>query len=694
MPQELSATKQLLGSKTKKNQGQHKLNQEEANKKAYSAQNFFEWLQTKPGIWNYMIQRDRNIVAHLERIPCSSIIIYVCMLLLSVCIVYVLVPPGRMYYMRNGPLVALSSEYTLLGMNGSMVRIPQFQEIKTQEAAWDWLAYVVPHTLLNATSEFRSHNYLTGWLRLRMQQVKEADSSVCMPSDVSPSDISCVHYNYNPETAGKEDLELLKVYWNGWNLTNTTNSSNAASVSAGGGRRLASDSADDDFWNSFGDYSDSARELYAPWTDQYKFSYGWNFTGLSEQPVVAGLDGRSSTIKPWQYIEDEDNAEKHDVESLVGIVQRYDPSGYNLDYELQYNDYDALYHAYQADLVAVRERGWFTDRTRAIFVHFTIYNANFDLWANCDFILEMNAASVVQPFLHVNVFSASVNDIQHNKWLFWMDTVRLIFALYAGTIQVCYEIRKCKENEESKWFSYLLTPIGICDVGICVFAIIIWIIRDLLLGLGGSSVKFLEEIIQNGEFQSSSARAWIYRFGMQMEGPLFGFLILRTLSFLRINRSIFIVWHTMWECGKRHLPYLAIFIPIVFGFTLWAHTIYLTLEPNYTDLPSSFISVLMMALGDVEKDRMFIPHRPNTYLFAIVFYIAMVIFLINTWISVIVWTYEKVRVEAGYCPNDYKWKEKHYANWMLAGPCARFYFNTLRPRIDKPKKYAHDDEDD
>merc|ERR1719359_2037645 len=101
-----------------------------------------------------------------------------------------------------------------------------------------------------------------------------------------------------------------------------------------------------------------------------------------------------------------------------------------------------------------------------------------------------------------------------------------------------------------------------------------------------------------------------------------------------------------------------------------------------------------MALGDIDKEKLFVSSRSTTYVFALVFYVAVYIFVINAWIAVIVHVYQAVRVKAGFVPKDFRWREKHYVVWMLWTPVARFYFTHLRPRIDRPKRFVTLEDDD
>jgi len=438
------------------------------------------------------------------------------------------------------------------------------------------------------------------------------------------------------------------------------------------------------------DNADQARRLIYSLAPEYD-----NYPYTSDIPTVKGTDGRSSKVSPWQFKDNTMNAAEHEVGVVTGVWQRYDPSGYNLDYDLQYSNLTALSTAYQTDMLQLRERGWFTNRTRAIIVSFTLFNSNYDMWAQSDFILEMPVSSIVVPIKHVNVFSPSMKDVSHSTVIFWLDNIRLLFALFILILQVWSERSMAKRDEEQWCFSYLLTPLGLADLAIAFLTIWIYVIRELILGFVEKPETFLDNIMYNEQgFQSSDTRAWLYRQQIQCEAPLFCLLLFRLLSFLRINRQVYIIWTTIVEAGKLYLPFCLCLMPVGFGLVIWAHGLWHNTLREFTSLHSSAMSVIMMIHGDINLKGMFSPHRPDTLIFGTLLYVVTWLLLINAWVAVLVNVYQNVRVRAGYRAADYKWKEKHYVVWALWRRFAAFYFKFLRPRIDKPKAYQNVDDDD
>jgi len=721
---ELEATSARVGGKKRSKKAEAKNPAEDASKRMGQKESFIDWMQAKPGIWDFMMQRDCNVIDHLTRIKLRSICIYFIFLVLCMATLYFVKPSNKGYYMRQGSVTAMTSAMVDPD-TGDMVLA--YDDIKTHEDAWKWLTYVVSGQLMTASSGLRTHSYLAGWVRVRMQQVKEASTATCQPQEEAPSNLQCVDPIYSATTAGAEELDFLRMYWQGYNATTTvTYTTTTQAPAAAGGRRLDADTtaegsasgrrlflqpkdtsshffnADDEAEAEAGRFLDEstdssevlgeeARRLsvygMANWTQNYPYT--------ADEPTVAGKDGRGTAAEPWQWKAAAANSATHAVSALTGHWQNYDSSGYNLDYNLQYNNLTALYSAYRADMLALRERGWFTKRTRAIIVSFVLYSSSYDLWSQNDFILEMPVSTIVVPDKHINLFRPSVKGSADASIVFYMDIVRLVLAVFIITLQVYNEVGYCKKREESWLFGYILTPLGLADIGIFVLMAWIFVVRQVMLGMVEDPQVFLDSLIKgDATFQSNSAKAAAYHQQIVCEGPLFCLLLFRLLSFLRINRNIYIMWTTLVEATKIYLPFCLGLIPVALGLVVWSHAMWHSTLRNYGNLPVAAMSVTMIAHGDIQVNEMFHTSRPDAMVLGMVLFVMIWLILINGWIAVLCHVYQNVRVRAGYRPSDYAWKEKHYVDWMLWRPFAKCYFKWLRPGIERPKWFQDTDDDD
>ena len=50
-----------------------------------------------------------------------------------------------------------------------------------------------------------------------------------------------------------------------------------------------------------------------------------------------------------------------------------------------------------ADIDELKKMLWLDESTRAMFVHFSVYNANFNLYAACNLIFRVSPGGVITP---------------------------------------------------------------------------------------------------------------------------------------------------------------------------------------------------------------------------------------------------------------------------------------------------------
>jgi len=91
-----------------------------------------------------------------------------------------------------------------------------FENITSQDQAWEWLEQTLPAMLLSEESPLRKSNYLTGYMQVRMQRVE--DTTTC-PSEEEdpdfqlPANVTCRSPVYTTETAATMDFDEIKTYW-------------------------------------------------------------------------------------------------------------------------------------------------------------------------------------------------------------------------------------------------------------------------------------------------------------------------------------------------------------------------------------------------------------------------------------------------------------------------------------------------
>mmetsp|Transcript_36409 Transcript_36409/g.79641 ORF Transcript_36409/g.79641 Transcript_36409/m.79641 type:complete len:880 (-) Transcript_36409:183-2822(-) len=612
------------------------------DKSGASAQGEFHELmqQAVPGLYAFMTQRDRNVTGHLATIKLRHICLYLLLLIFSMGSFFCIRPPSAEYYARYG--VYSSMTKSRLDSETGIV-VPDFTQIQSVEEMWRWLTYTVSSELLTNTSSLRSYNYAMGQLEVRMQQVRAPSHAFCETNPSLPQDILCFAQRYDSTTAERGDIVPLQLGW--------LDCTNVSVCEVGVNNSINS-------------------------------TNGSLVTGnISLARVGAGrLDSQ-----PWRF-RTEEQQEASGMGTESAHYQSYDSSGYAVNYNLQYPLLNETYQAFRSDMQFLRMMNWVTRQTRMISVHFTLFNGNHDYWISNLYRLEFPANGIVKPSSDVDLFRP-LEFAGSGRDIFTLDICRLAIVLYIATFLVYSEITNVRAAGQNAR-QYLLGPSGLADFGIVAIFVYIIIVRVILFGQFYGSKDRRVDVVA-GKF-SLTADSYLYKQHTMLEPVLLALTMFRLLSFLRINRHIFIIWTTVKDALRSYIMFFMLFVPILVGFVCLANAAWGFEREEYSSFSASLTSTLLDLYG--MSFPVYTRLNPFTLFFSFLFFVATKLVFINSWVAVLVEVYQRTRVSCGFKPRSYDWKEYQYANWCLWWPFRKIYLSKIRPKIDKgPTKHEEED---
>jgi len=332
--------------------------------------------------------------------------------------------------------------------------------------------------------------------------------------------------------------------------------------------------------------------------------------------------------------------------------------------------------------------GWINNKTRSINVDFTAYNGNHDLWISNWFLLEFPPNGLVIPYSDVGLFKDLFRPYEPFGLSQIVDFVRFFLVFYLLTYHVYREI-SFERSQGGKAWHYLFMPLGLADLAISIGTFYVLIVRWFIYGFFMESAKEVANA-QERSFTSFKTAAYLYHQHSVLEAAVGALIIFRLLSYLRINRHIFIIWQTIYEAFVCFIRFLLVLVPILLGFVAVAYNLYSAHRGECSSFSQAVIFVIMDLSGaKVEASD---HQHPLSLVYATLFFIVVQLVIVNSWIAVVIQSYQKVRVASGYNPRDYYWKEYDYVNWSLYGPFRHAYLKYIRPSIDKPQDPNADDE--
>eukprot|EP00930_Biecheleria_cincta_P088493 TRINITY_DN77737_c0_g1_i1.p1 TRINITY_DN77737_c0_g1~~TRINITY_DN77737_c0_g1_i1.p1 ORF type:complete len:861 (-),score=165.24 TRINITY_DN77737_c0_g1_i1:159-2741(-) len=616
MPEELGNIRPLIGKKARLKATTKTGQTGDSAAAAGGAGDLAAQMAELPGLFEFMTQRDQQVIGHLLQTKLRSICVYAILSILSPMVFFMLRPSGVGYTCMTGVSDLLTGSAT------------GFHEMQTPNELWSWLNHTLSPQLFVEGSELRQYNYATGYLQLRMQQVKEASSSACPKGVELPQDHSaCTHLQYNKDTAGTEDLQYVKSYW------------------------------------------------------------------LGRQ----GQDGRGFDREPWSYTDIASADGDKDKRSVRGTRFTFDSSGYAAEYNMQYAPISQVKAAFEEDIAFFQRSGWINSRTRAVHVQFLLYNGNYDRWIDNRFTFEITALGV-NPSKDIDLFLPRLFEwgLQSEGFLQTVDIVRLLLVLYVMFYQPFADMgfhRRLYQGQEypgikAFWRTVLTiqTPVDL-TIGITFFAV-----YATRYGAQSSveTGSFLAGHLES--FRLAARYADMSSAQVVAEALIYILVLYRLLFFMRVNRQVFLIYTAVQRSASAAMSYIGVILPIMLAFVTVSLSINDRYYASYRTFGHAFTQLIVLLYGDDEGFREYDPNRSWELSFKIIFYTLSRLIFINTWFAVLINTYQKVRVTAGFFPSTYAWKEYNYVMWCLPWPFRNLYLNFVRPRIKKPPKASGEDD--
>jgi len=391
----------------------------------------------------------------------------------------------------------------------------------------------------------------------------------------------------------------------------------------------------------------------------------------------SGVDGRSASIDPWKYMPGTESTRLMRTLGGSGPFSSFDASGYAVMYNLQPPNLTATYEAFIDDMWSLRRAHWLNTETRSLQLKFAAFNGNHDVWLASTFTLEMTPSGVVFTRARVNAYRPMFMD-WHWRMMLIIDAVRLGLVLYVCTWHLYRNIQYNMKERPNLRFYRILCWRDYVDLLLgCVF-VYIFTVRYFMLGaLSKNTAEFAQDL--GNSFSSVQREADAYRGHSIAEATVLGLALVRFIYVCRVNRHVFIIWETLFDSLRSYGGFVLIFWPIFLAFVTLAHALWGTDALQNKTWWDSFTLVLMMLCGDWTVIRPTAEQKPATMAFMVGFWFIMMLLFVNTWVAVVVHTYQKTRVAAGFDPKTYAWRGDDWVRWLLWSPLARVW-RWLRPR--------------
>lgn len=305
-----------------------------------------------------------------------------------------------------------------------------------------------------------------------------------------------------------------------------------------------------------------------------------------------------------------------------GFIRTYDGGGYVGD--LGYNTETAV------NIVTKLEKSnWIDDRTAAVFVEFTLFDASSSLFASVKYLFEKPPTGGWYPYTKIEVLTAY-------QIHFFYEIIRLLFKLIVAVLFVA-ELIKIYIQGIRKYCKDFWNWIELINIVLATTFLVCSFAKESFAS------KFVERVQENPFKSSSTDYLGLWSDIETLILSIISFITtLRCLRLFRFNRQVCFLMGTLHRSTKPFLSYFTVVFLFVFSYAQFGWLLFGSSVAAYYTVLNTLESLLKLVLGGgthfVELQSV------NQYLvpiFIFSYVVGMLMILINIFFVILIETYKK-----------------------------------------------------
>ncbi len=282
------------------------------------------------------------------------------------------------------------------------------------------------------------------------------------------------------------------------------------------------------------------------------------------------------------------------------------------------------------ELVKLEEYGWVDEHTRAVFVEFSLYNANTNLFVHFILLFEYLPSGTFLNSVNINMLS--LYDNVYSRFLYALDIIYMVFIIIFTIREMIKVIRKKKKYFYSLWVIVNWSLIGFSWVTFVSFMYKFYEIGQTLGAIRENNSLNLQKLIYWNDLVALS---------LGMCAFLGTIKFIQILAFIpRISFLINMLKNNLKELWCFLIVFVNVLVPFISLIYLFFNKSLLGFSSYIKSVLSAFLIILGKFDLSVIQTNVFL----ETFLIAI-YNIIIVIVLTNMLIQIVTKTFSKTRRE-------------------------------------------------
>ncbi|XP_064173028.1 polycystin-2-like protein 1 [Anguilla rostrata] len=326
----------------------------------------------------------------------------------------------------------------------------------------------------------------------------------------------------------------------------------------------------------------------------------------------------------WQY---------HTEKELKGsshwaILTTYGGGGFYQDLKMSKDESAAV-------ILELKQNLWLDRGTRVVFIDFSAYNANINLFCVISLVVEFPASGGAIPSYQIRTVKLIRYISTWDYFIIGCEMVFCVFILYY-VVEETLEIRIHKLS----YFSSIWNILDVLVILLAIVAIIFNVFRtikvDKLLG------KLLEQPDIYADFEFLAF--WQTQYNNMNAMNLF-FAWIKVFKYISFNKTMTQLSSTLARCAKDILGFAIMFFIVFFAYAQLGYLVFGTEVESFSTFVKCIFTQFRIILGDFNYDAIDQANRILGPLYFVTYVFFVFFVLLNMFLAIINDTYSEVKEE-------------------------------------------------
>ncbi|CAL1538860.1 unnamed protein product, partial [Lymnaea stagnalis] len=297
------------------------------------------------------------------------------------------------------------------------------------------------------------------------------------------------------------------------------------------------------------------------------------------------------------------------------------------------------------NLTQLKQERWVDRYTRAVFVEFTTYNPQVNLFAISTILAEFHPSGGVVTSYRFE--PAMLLPYMTSAMLFQLvcEVVYILFTAF-------FIIRELRELIKTR-LSYFMHFWNLVEIGIIAMSLSAIVIFFYRLYKTNDLTKAFKESNGNGYVKFQYVGYW-----NEMFSYMIGFLVflatLKFLKLLRFNKKISMLSATLEHSAKALLHFGIIFLIVFMAFAQLFYLTFMHIDIEYATFISSVVSSVLMMMGKFDMYAMVMAEPILSQVFVLLYVLTVSFIIVNIFVSILNETFAVVREDISKQGNDFE----------------------------------------